>query len=80
MKLSKQTQAHTKTLELNWCKRDYVKMSPIFRNIRGKSRNPMDVCAWCKHKFDDGEMMALACAKKGGNKTLCQKCADAIKD
>lgn len=75
MKLSKRVPARTKTLHAKWCKADFMEMDQEFRKIRSKSRNPMDKCHWCKHPFEDGEMMALACFQKGGNKTLCQKCA-----
>ena len=54
-------------------------MSPQFRAIRSKARNPMDTCFWCRHKFEDGELMALACfEEKKGNKVLCQDCADEL--
>jgi len=35
----------------------------------------MDKCYWCGHPFENGEMMALACFEKKGNKVLCQGCA-----
>jgi len=76
MKLQRGIPAHTLTIEFNWCKKDFLLMSPGYRAARSKMHNPMDSCFWCKHAFDDGEMMALAQPKgKGGNKMLCQKCA-----
>jgi hypothetical protein len=38
----------------------------------------MDTCHWCGHKIADGEMIALACLTKGGNKVFCQPCADKL--
>jgi len=75
MKLSKKIPAHTKTVEFNWCRKDFMVMCQKFRDIRSQSSNPMDSCFWCNHEFVDGEMMALAQPKKGVNKPLCQKCA-----
>ncbi len=70
--------AHNKTITALWCKKEFMRMSQTYRDVRSRSRNPMDSCYWCKHKFDDGEMMALACFNTRGNKTLCQHCADVL--
>ncbi len=75
LKLSRRISARTETLVASWCRKDFMEMSQEFRAIRAKSKNPMDKCFWCKHKFKDGEMMALACFGGKGNKTLCQECA-----
>ena len=77
MCLSRKVPARTKTLTAKWCRKEFLEMSPQYRAIRGTMRNKMDTCYWCKHKFQDGEMMALACfdGVKGGNKVLCQDCA-----
>lgn len=72
--LSRVVPAHISSFEATSCKLDFMEMSPRFRAIRGKMRNPMDKCHWCKHAFADGEMMALAFTNKG-NKVLCQSCA-----
>ena len=77
-KLTQRIPARTVTHEAEWCKRDFMKMSPQFRAIRAKSRRPMTSCGLCRHPFVDGEMMGLACFKKGGNKTLCQSCCDKL--
>ena len=53
-------------------------MCQRFRDVRSKSKDPGDKCFWCKHKFEDGEMMALACFGTKGNHTLCQDCADKL--
>ncbi len=78
MQLSKVIPTHKKVVEFNWCKKDWLQISPRYREIRGKSRNPMDSCFWCGHKFADGEMMALAQPKTGTNKTLCSTCAEIV--
>ena len=70
--------AHIKRQEFLWCKLDFMPMSQEYRNIREKTKRPMDTCWWCKHKFVDGEMMALACPTKGVNRVLCQTCADQL--
>jgi len=75
LKLSRKIPSHTKTVVFTWCNKDFMAMSQEFRNIRSRSRNPMDTCFWCGHEFIDGEMMALAKPQKGTNKVLCQSCA-----
>lgn len=78
MQLSWMVPAHRFTVTFNWCKRDFMPMSPKYREIRAKQSKPMDTCFWCKHAFEDGEMMALAQPDKGGNKVLCQSCAEIL--
>jgi hypothetical protein len=73
--LTKLIPAHTKKLTALWCRKDFMAMSQQFRDIRSRSRNPMDACFWCKYQFKDGDMMALACFDTRGNKVLCQDCA-----
>lgn len=76
MFLTKKVPSHNKTIVAKWCKKDFCKYDESFRNIRAKSKNKMDKCYWCKHHFEDGEMIALACFENtGGNKVLCQTCA-----
>jgi uncharacterized CHY-type Zn-finger protein len=53
-------------------------MTPNFRRIRSGHKNPMDTCYWCKHAFEDGEMMALAHFVGKANKVLCQSCANEL--
>jgi len=77
LKLSKRIAARTKTLEIEHCKKDMFVYDASWRKIRGRSRNPMDTCYWCKHKFVDGEKMSLAfITGRTGNKVLCGSCAD----
>jgi len=77
MKLSKVIPAHTKTVEFNWCKKDWLIMSPIYRTAR-IGMNLMDSCFWCGYSFNDGDLMAIAQPKKGLNKVLCQDCAEKL--
>lgn len=70
--------ARRKTLIAEWCHRDFTAMSPQYRKIRAKCRKAMNKCHWCKHPFEDGEMMALACFEGIGNHTLCHSCADEL--
>jgi hypothetical protein len=75
MEISKLIPARKKTLHARWCKADFLVMTPEYRAIRESMGGGMVSCYWCKHKFEYGEMMALACFEEAGNKTLCQKCA-----
>ncbi len=75
MKLTKYVPAKFITIEFKWLKKEFTKMSPEFRRIRAHMSDPMDSCYWCKHKFEDGEMMALGNIKgKGENHMFCQSC------
>ena len=78
MYLSKVIPQYTKVVKFRWCKKDWLEMSQRFRDIRKTMRSPMDSCFWCKHGFEDGEMMALASPEKGLNKLLCHTCADIL--
>ena len=80
-KLSKRIPARTKTMHFNWVKQHWMTMSPEFRAIRARGRNPMDKCGWCGHSFIDGESMALASVKEASKNTvLCQSCVDESND
>ena len=76
MSLSKIIPARKETIKAHWCKKDFMKMSDRYKQIRKGFKNPMTSCFWCKHQFVNDEMMALACIKGKGNKVFCQKCAD----
>jgi hypothetical protein len=78
LKLTKRIPARTHTIKAFWCRKDFMEMSDTFRQIRKKCRTPMNTCHWCGHSFPNGEMMSLAAFEKGGNKVLCQCCADAL--
>ena len=78
MQFSKTTPVKTTTYTAEWVSRAYTKMSPKFRAIRAKSRNPMNSCFKCRHRFEDGETMGLACFGGKGNKSLCQTCSDEL--
>jgi hypothetical protein len=75
LKISKRVPAVTVTLKARWCKPDFMEMSPLFRKIRAEMNSPISSCYWCSGNLVDGEMMALACFVKIGNKILCQECA-----
>ena len=74
--LTKRIPARTKTVNFLWIKREFTEMSQRFREIRKKCHSKMDACWWCGHKFEDGEMMALAAVSGKLNKILCGSCAD----
>ena len=74
--LSKPVPSRKKVVIILQAKRDFMQMSPRYREIREKSRNPMCSCFWCGHKFADGEMMGLVIPEKGKNKVLCNSCFD----
>lgn len=75
MKLTKQVPSRTVTLTALWVRRNWMKMNDQYREIRSKARSKMDKCHWCKHCIENGEMFALACFEKVGNKVLCDPCA-----
>jgi hypothetical protein len=75
LQLKKRIPARTVTLKALWCSKDFMLMSDHYRQIRSRLRKPMDTCHICRHKLENGEMMALACFQPGGNKVLCQGCA-----
>lgn len=78
MKLSKSIPARTKTVQFNWCKKDWMEINQRYRAGRANMRDPMNSCYWCGYKFRDGEMLALAQPLKAPNKVLCGKCADEL--
>jgi hypothetical protein len=55
--LSKLIPARTKTETATWCQKNFTPMSQTFREVRARSRNPMDKCFWCNHPFADGELL-----------------------
>lgn len=75
MKLFRQVPARTETVWFNWCRSDFLPMSQKFRDARARMSEPLDKCWWCKHPFENGEMMAMAQAKGGISRILCQACA-----
>lgn len=76
LQLSRDVPKHVRVEKFNWLKRDFMPMSDNYRKVRARhGLKPMDACYWCKWKFVNGEMMALAQPLKGKNKLLCQKCA-----
>lgn len=76
--LSKRVPARTKTEDITWVKRNFQEMSPRFREIREKVGDKFIGCFWCKHKFIDGEQMALAGRKGKLNGLMCQSCVEKI--
>lgn len=77
MKLSRRVPSQVKTVHFIWCKRDFMEMSDRYREIRSKAGRKLDSCHWCKHKFKNGEMMALAQIEESkANKLFCQSCID----
>lgn len=79
MQLSKRIPARMRVLKARWCKKEFTVMGPDFRRARARMRSKMDTCHWCRHRFEDGETMALASfVGKGGNKMLCQSCAEEL--
>ena len=78
MKLSRKIPARTEAVRFNWCQKDFMQMCQRYRDVRSRMKRPNDACRWCRHKFVDGEMMALAQPQKGLNWLLCSKCADEL--
>jgi hypothetical protein len=78
--LKKYIPGHYKTINFHWIKKEFMVMSPEYRDIRKKCGDLMDTCFWCKYKFKDGDMMGLGCPEKGRNKVLCQSCVNMAHD
>ena len=60
-----------------WIKRDFMLMSQKYRDARKRMGTKRDSCFWCRHKFEDGEMMGLGAIKGKLNQMLCGTCIDA---
>jgi hypothetical protein len=80
MQLTKKIPSRINKIEFNWCKKDWMEMTPKYRAIRNKYRNDEYgfKCKWCGNKINDGEFMSLAQPKKGKNWVLCGLCADIL--
>lgn len=72
------TTTTTKTFTVEWINKNFCTIGPKFRAVRAKSRNKMDACIKCRHKFVDGESMGLACFKEIGNAVICGSCCDEL--
>lgn len=78
MKLTKIIPARKKTVYFLWCRKGFLVMGQGFRDARKRLKRKIKACWWCNHKFEDGEMMAMACAEKHGNVIICQNCFKSI--
>lgn len=76
-KFSKTTKS-TKTYTVEWINKDFCTIGPGYRAVRAKSRNKLDTCIKCGHKFADGEKMGLACFTEVGNRVVCGECCDEL--
>lgn len=74
--LSRIIPQRTKTVNFLWIKREFIEMSQRYRDARKSMGKPLDTCWWCRHKFEDGEMMGLAAVSGKLNKILCGSCID----
>ena len=64
----------------DWIRQEFLPYDETFRKARARMRTKMSSCFKCRHKFNDGEMMALASFGSKGNKVLCRNCAVALKE
>ena len=78
--LTRRVPARTKTERFTWIRSPWMKMSQKYRDIRAKTRSPMDMCFWCRRKFEDGDTMNLAGRPKGKNILLCNACVQLASD
>ena len=76
MKLTKNIPARTKVVYFDHVKRGFATMCSEWRRVRGKLRNPLDKCWWCKKPINDGEPIALAMRGGKKNVVLCDGCAE----
>ena len=75
LSLSKVIQEHKVTENFRWVQRKFMEYS-FYRDVRKRCKLSIETCFWCKKKFEDEEMMALAAREKKVNVLLCQKCVD----
>jgi hypothetical protein len=74
VELSKVIPARVERVRFRWVNAEFSVMGPRWRAVRAKMKDRADSCRWCRHRFEDGETMALAAPEKGANWLLCQKC------
>ena len=81
MELSKIIPKRKVTQKFRWVKHEWL----FYKGFRlARERMEMSVqkgCWWCKSKFKDTDMLAIALAEKPANKNvlICQDCAAKIK-
>ena len=75
MNLSRIIPARVETVEFDWCKQDFAVMSDSYS--KGLAVWLMS-CHWCGKPFKDGDKIALAARKCGGDVVLCEECADKL--
>jgi hypothetical protein len=75
MKLSKIIPQRKLTVKFTYVGRNFTTMNSVWRKARGKLKNPMDKCWWCKVPINDGEPIAVAMRDGKRNVVLCDKCA-----
>jgi len=78
LKICRRIPARIKTMEFNWCKKDWSTYTERFKAIRDKCGTKLDHCDWCGHKFVFGDRVGLAQPTKGRNQVLCTGCAEDI--
>jgi len=78
IRISKHIPARTERYEVIWLVPKFQAMNQNWRRIRSRFSYKGDKCWWCKHPFEDGEMMGMMCIKKKGNRVVCQTCAGLI--
>jgi uncharacterized CHY-type Zn-finger protein len=79
IRLLREIPARKETHVVEWYRREFLRYTEEFRNVRANARDKFDRCFWCKHLFQDSEMFGLAhFVGLRGNKVLCGKCVDLI--
>lgn len=67
-----------KAYKVVWIRKEFLKMCEAYRKARARMRRKMNSCVKCSHKFEDGEMMGLACFEGIGNRVICGPCVDEL--
>ena len=78
MQFTKLTPARKTTFTAQWVKKEFTKYTEMYRTVRARARKKMDRCFMCREKFEDGQVIGLACFEGVGNETLCSDCADKL--
>ncbi len=73
-KLSRKNPSHTKTIEFNWVKKDFMNFKDFDDARERMGLRRFKKCFWCGHGFLPEDMMAIGEIIGNGNKFLCQEC------
>lgn len=73
----------TKTLQVDWHKPEFTRMTEEFKCGRSRFKEKFNRCFTCNCNFqvgtnETGEVMNMVCFKFEGNKLLCTECYEEL--